>query len=317
MEFDPPTVEYHTVRTPVNPLGFGKPLSRPPGLALLTPLRGFAPVDGRLHLRLSSHNAILGDARENHKNGKRNPGLGDENGGTTGKTARDGACDGTPKPVRKRPFYPPNAPQRVFLEMAFGHGGHVARLPALPASGIVPHDPRGHETRPTRGSPHCLTGNIQPAADDWVTGERCRVKLSSRSEYGIRALLELAQRQGQGPILSREIAERQDIPDAYLNQLLLTLRKAGIVQSMRGPSGGHQLARSPERVTMAEVIGALEGLPPTEREDLNTGEQSDAWAVRWLCHEIDDAVTAVLKNMTLETLLNRKREREGALSYQI
>ena len=114
------------------------------------------------------------------------------------------------------------------------------------------------------------------------------MKLSSRSEYGVRALLELAQRRGQGPIQSREIAERQAIPDAYLNQLLLILRKAGIVQSVRGPAGGHLLAREPDRVTMAEVIGALEGLPHFEG---STGDESasDSWAVRWICGEIDEA----------------------------
>jgi Rrf2 family protein len=144
------------------------------------------------------------------------------------------------------------------------------------------------------------------------------VKLSSRSEYGIRALLELTQRRGQGPIQSREIAERQAIPDAYLNQLLLTLRKAGIVQSLRGPAGGHLLARPPERVTMAEVVGALEGLPRIEAEGAADNDQSsDAWAVRWLCAELDEAVACVLRDITLETLLDRKRARDEALTYHI
>lgn len=145
------------------------------------------------------------------------------------------------------------------------------------------------------------------------------MKLSSRSAYGIRALLELAQRRGQGPILSREIAERQDIPDAYLNQLLLTLRKAGIVQSLRGPTGGHQLARPPERITIADVIGALEGLPASASEGdvAAADDRTDAWAVRWLCGEIDGAVACVLRDITLETLLSRKRERDGVLTYQI
>ena len=143
------------------------------------------------------------------------------------------------------------------------------------------------------------------------------MKLSSRSEYGIRALLELAQRRGQGPIQSREIAERQDIPDAYLNQLLLTLRKAGIVQSVRGPAGGHLLAHPPERVTMAEAIGALEGLPHVESAEDAESDQSDAWAVRWVCNEIDEAVANVLREITLETLLTRKQARNNILTYQI
>jgi Rrf2 family protein len=143
------------------------------------------------------------------------------------------------------------------------------------------------------------------------------VKLSSRSEYGIRALLELAQRRGQGPIQSREIAERQGIPDAYLNQLLLTLRKAGIVQSVRGPAGGHLLTKAPERITMSEVIGALEGLPRASANEVPPGEQTDAWVVRWLCNEIDQATARVLREVTLETLLARKQARDNALNYQI
>lgn len=154
-----------------------------------------------------------------------------------------------------------------------------------------------------------------PAADHASWGDL--VKLSSRSEYGIRALLELAQRRGQGPIQSREIAERQEIPDAYLNQLLLTLRKAGIVQSVRGPAGGHLLARPPERVTLAEVIGVLEGLPQSENAEANPANATDAWAVRWICTAIDEAVARVLCEITLETLLVRKQERENILTYQI
>lgn len=143
------------------------------------------------------------------------------------------------------------------------------------------------------------------------------MKLSSRSEYGIRALLELAQRRGQGPIQSRDIAEQQDIPDAYLNQLLLTLRKAGIVQSVRGPAGGHLLARSPERVTLAEVIGALEGLPQTDTTPETTDDRTDSWAVRWVCAQLDESVACILREITLETLLSRKQERDNILNYQI
>lgn len=143
------------------------------------------------------------------------------------------------------------------------------------------------------------------------------MKLSSRSEYGIRALLELAQRQGEGPIQSREIAERQRIPDAYLNQLLLTLRKAGIVRSVRGPSGGHLLGRSPERVTLSEVVGALEGLPATYVSRVPVNNSTDDWAVCWVAQELDGAVRAVLNGFTLATLLERKRAQEAALNYQI
>jgi Rrf2 family protein len=85
------------------------------------------------------------------------------------------------------------------------------------------------------------------------------MKVSTRAEYGIRALIDLAQRFGQGPVQSHDIARRQGLPEPYLNQLMTTLRRAGLVESKRGPSGGHMLARSPERITIGEAFLALEG----------------------------------------------------------
>ncbi len=71
------------------------------------------------------------------------------------------------------------------------------------------------------------------------------MRISSRGEYGLRALLDLAQHHGQDLVTSADIASRQQIPEAYLNQLLITLRKAGLVRSVRGPKGGHELAFPP------------------------------------------------------------------------
>jgi len=85
------------------------------------------------------------------------------------------------------------------------------------------------------------------------------MKVSTRAEYGIRALIDLAQLYGQGPVQSHEIARRQGLPEPYLNQLMTTLRRAGLVQSKRGPNGGHMLARPPERITVGEAFLALEG----------------------------------------------------------
>jgi Rrf2 family protein len=85
------------------------------------------------------------------------------------------------------------------------------------------------------------------------------MKVSTRAEYGIRALMDLAQHYGQGPVQSHDIASRQGLPEPYLNQLLVTLRRAGLVQSKRGPNGGHLLARSPDLITVGEAFLVLEG----------------------------------------------------------
>jgi Rrf2 family protein len=76
------------------------------------------------------------------------------------------------------------------------------------------------------------------------------MRISSKGEYGLRALFDLAQRYGEGPIQSDDIAARQGIPANYLNQMLILLRRAGLIDSLRGPQGGHMLARSPEQINL-------------------------------------------------------------------
>src|SRR5690606_41229510 len=83
------------------------------------------------------------------------------------------------------------------------------------------------------------------------------MRISSRGEYGVRALFDLAQRYGEGPIPLKQIAERQDVSDHYLEQLMGALRKAGLVVSVRGAQGGYELARPPEAITIGDVIRVL------------------------------------------------------------
>ena len=86
------------------------------------------------------------------------------------------------------------------------------------------------------------------------------MKLSTRSTYGMRALVELALASGHGPLSASAIATRQDLSVAYLEQLLHRLKRQGIITSVRGPRGGYALAREPQRITMDEVINALDGV---------------------------------------------------------
>src|SRR5450759_3883579 len=82
---------------------------------------------------------------------------------------------------------------------------------------------------------------------------------STKAEYGIRVMVELARRAGAAPIPLAEIAEHDGLPLAYLEHLVARLRKAGLVDSRRGSRGGYLLARPAEQITMAEVVQALEG----------------------------------------------------------
>lgn len=141
-----------------------------------------------------------------------------------------------------------------------------------------------------------------------------------RSDYGAHAVIELARRYGQGPVQCAEIAASQKIPEAYLDQLLSGLRRVGIVRSVRGPHGGHELARDPRQVTLGDIVTALEG-PVVPHEFVHSPaadeEGSDWWsacAVRNAWLEAAEASQRVLDRTTIQDLLEQQvmiRTRRG------
>jgi len=85
------------------------------------------------------------------------------------------------------------------------------------------------------------------------------MKLSTRSRYGTRMMLDLAQHYKEGPVQIGQIAKRQDISVKYLEQLIIPLKKANFIKSTRGPKGGHMLAKSPKEITIGQIVEVLEG----------------------------------------------------------
>src|SRR4026207_1008453 len=85
------------------------------------------------------------------------------------------------------------------------------------------------------------------------------MKLSTKGQYGLLAVIDLALNAGNIPIQSFQIAERQNIPKQYLDQLLLILKKSGLIASSRGRQGGYRLARPPQEITLYDVVLVLEG----------------------------------------------------------
>ncbi|NQU15516.1 MAG: Rrf2 family transcriptional regulator [Desulfobacteraceae bacterium] len=85
------------------------------------------------------------------------------------------------------------------------------------------------------------------------------MKLSTRSRYGTRMMVDLAQHYDKGPVQIGDIARRQDISVKYLEQLIIPLKKADYIRSVRGPKGGHMLARPPEKINVGEIVKILEG----------------------------------------------------------
>lgn len=146
------------------------------------------------------------------------------------------------------------------------------------------------------------------------------MRISSKGEYGLRALLDLAQRVGEGPIQSHDIHLRQGIDENYLNQILILLRRAGLIESIRGPQGGHRLARPPSQITVLDALLALEGPLLTfdsGRDALTPTEPMDRDLVREVWDGAREILERYLASITLEDLCQRKAQRSGAVMYYI
>lgn len=145
------------------------------------------------------------------------------------------------------------------------------------------------------------------------------MKLTMKGDYGLRAMLDLAEYYGQGPIESADIASRQHIPEQYLDQILMALRKEGLVKSVRGPKGGHMLARSPAQITMAQVMQALEGyVPPMEcLPNPDFCQLSPGCALREVWRKIDEMTQHVLVSTTIEELAQRHHIGTNETMYYI
>src|SRR5665213_337847 len=136
---------------------------------------------------------------------------------------------------------------------------------------------------------------------------------STKSEYGVRVMVELARRGGVQPVALAEIAEHERLPLAYLEHLVARLRRAGLIESRRGSHGGYLLARAPEQITMAEVVEALEGaIAPVEcitsspDGSLSCSLEFDAQRVcttKFLWTRVRGAIVDTLQQTTLAELI--------------
>ncbi len=144
------------------------------------------------------------------------------------------------------------------------------------------------------------------------------MKLSTRTRYGIRAILELAANYGQGPLQIKIIARHQEISIKYLEQLMAILKTGGFVRSMRGSKGGYLLAKAPNKIKISEVFIALEGQIVTVDciQDENYCERGIDCTTRQLWFDVQNAIMKVLESSTLQDLIDRAKDKK-AMFYQI
>ena len=138
------------------------------------------------------------------------------------------------------------------------------------------------------------------------------MRISAKGEYAIKAVLDLALHHGRGLIPIQEIATRQAIPQRYLEQVLLALKRGGLLTSKRGATGGYHLTRAPETITVGAVLRAVEGTSAPIEARGNGRATRDGQDLMGLWEEIAEAVSRVIDRLTFGELADRVRERESA-----
>ena len=134
------------------------------------------------------------------------------------------------------------------------------------------------------------------------------VAFSTKGEYGVRLMVQLGRRFGEGPASLAEIAADEDLPRAYLEQLVTSLRDAGLVTSTRGARGGYELTRPPTGIRMSEVLRALEGpiapmICASDEPEHAACARSARCTVNMLWVRVRDAIAGTLESMTLADLV--------------
>ena len=137
------------------------------------------------------------------------------------------------------------------------------------------------------------------------------MRVSAKGEYAIRAMLDLALRRDDVLVPIEDVASRQGIPQRYLEQVLLQLKRAGLLVSKRGSSGGYGLRRAPADIPVGSVLRAVEGTlagPEVSRARSSPDDLTDLW------REVAEAVSSVLDRTTLDDLRRRAEARRSASS---
>jgi len=142
------------------------------------------------------------------------------------------------------------------------------------------------------------------------------MKLSTRARYGTRILLELSLHWGEGPVLLKDIARRQQISLSYLQQLIGPLIKAGVIKTTRGARGGASLLKPPKDVLLSEVIKLLEGsiTPVACVDNPELYPRSETCVTHDIWAEVKKAMEGILESTTFEDLVERQKQK-GTLEH--
>ena len=131
------------------------------------------------------------------------------------------------------------------------------------------------------------------------------MKFSKKSRYGLRALIDLSMHSGTEYMVLGNIAERNNISPQYLEQVFASLRRAGIVKSIKGPQGGYLLNHAPEKITVADILKILEGTYHLEDEEVFEEDQVQGISIaiqKLVVDQVNQELDRILGNVTLADL---------------
>ena len=147
------------------------------------------------------------------------------------------------------------------------------------------------------------------------------MRFSVKSDYAITAVLDMALNADKGPVHVRAIAGRQAIPVRFLEQVMASLKKAGLIESIRGAQGGYVLSRDPRTISVAQIVEAIEG--PITPMDCTNGAferkclQINGCVVKEVWEDVRRAITGALSKVSIEDMYKKKREQEKTVMYHI
>jgi Rrf2 family cysteine metabolism transcriptional repressor len=145
------------------------------------------------------------------------------------------------------------------------------------------------------------------------------IKLSTKGRYGVRIMLDLALHFGQGPVLLKDVAQRQDISGKYLWQLIYVLKNAGLISSTRGAHGGYVLKKPPEEITLKEIVSVLEGpgcLVDCVKEPA-VCKRSQGCIAREIWEEVAKQLLQTLESFTLAKMVEKQNKKRDSITYTI
>ncbi|MEL4898602.1 Rrf2 family transcriptional regulator [Crocosphaera sp. Alani8] len=143
------------------------------------------------------------------------------------------------------------------------------------------------------------------------------MKLTTRSHYSVKALLDLSLQPNYGPTSVKAIAKRQDLPAPYLEKLLIKMRRSGLVNSLRGSQGGYQLARQPSQISLGQILDAVgDTIEPLPRYNPDI-EQVEDWVTFSLWKRLHEKLKEALYKITLADLYYDARSWKASLGEAV